>query len=593
MFPRVVTVKKGEQSYRYLKIVQCYREDGQTKHRIVGNLGNIDRYSDEEILRIINKLRSFLRDPNVGTLDDLETGESKQFGIPYAVRILWERLGLGRAIGKALASREVEVDVALCVQAMVISRLVDPQSKRATHEWLPRLYVPELEQGIPPLHHFYRALDYLVEVKEPLEDHIYGRLTDLLSLKLNLVFYDVTSTYFEGHECPLAKHGYSRDQRPDRPQITIGLLVTPEGLPIAHDVFTGNTVDKETVAGILDKLRQRFNIGHCVFVGDRGMVSQETLRLLEEAGYSYVIGYHKRGRVLSETLLAEHTDLAAYTRSDGGLLFKEVAITDVPATEDGGATSLRMILCHNEDKAETDRSFREAALAEAEEELRTLRERLAAQEKRRRGRKLTSKGAMLRLADILERKGMTKFFAVEYDGGKTLTFQRNKEAIDREALRDGKFLVQTNADTLTSWQAVQAYKTLQRVERAFRELKDFLRLRPVFHWNTARVRGHVFVCVLAYLFEQWLEVLHERDIERRIAQARKLPDESARADEIRRLQKARLSGRRILDHLGRLEATAQTFVQKSFYAVTTPNTQVAHVLNVLDIPAPPRLLPRD
>lgn len=593
MFPRIVTVRKGDQCYRYLKIVQCYRQDGQTRHRVVGNLGNIDRYSDEEIRRIIQKLRSFLRDPDFGTLDDLETGEGKQFGIPYAVRALWDRLGLARAIGKALAGREVEVDVALCVQAMVISRLVDPQSKRATHEWLPRLHIPELEGGIPPLHHFYRALDYLVEIKEQLEEHVYGRLTDLLNLKLNLVFYDVTSTYFEGDNCPLAKHGYSRDQRPDCRQITLGLLVTPEGLPIAHDVFPGNTVDKETVAGVLRKLGERFHVEHCIFVGDRGMVSRDTLRLLEEAGYSYIIGYHKRGRVLSEALLAEHTDLATYTRGEGGLLYKEVGRVDGPETGDGGAAGRRMILCHNEDKAQDDRSFREAALAEAEQELLALRGRLAAQGERCRGRKLTSKGVMLRVADILERKGMAKFFAVEYDGGKSLTFQRDEEAISRETLRDGKFLVQTNAAALTSWQAVQAYKTLQRVERAFRELKDFLRLRPIYHWNPERVRGHVFVCVLAYLFEQWLEVLHERHIERRLDQARKLPDESARLAEIGRLQKARLSGRRILDLLSRLEATAQTFVQKSYYAVTTPNPQVAHLLKALDIPAPPRLLPRN
>jgi len=588
VFPRVVTVKKGDQTYRYLKIVQCHRQDGRIKQRVVGNLGNIDRYSDEELRRLIAKLRSFLKNPGFGTLDDLETGESKQFGIPYAVGILWERLGLDRAIAVALRDKELAVDVSLCVKAMVVARLCDPQSKRATHEWLDRLYLPELEGGVPPLHHFYRALDHLVEAKEDLERHIYHRLTDLLSLRLNLVFYDVTSSYFEGTRCALGRYGYSRDQRPDCRQITVGLLVTPEGLPIAHDVFPGNTLDGETVDGVLQTLRQRFEIAHVIFVGDRGMVSRETLKRLAEAGYSYVIGYHKRGRVLSDALLAEHQDLSTYQRGEGGLLYKEVRLPALEGADEGA----RMILCHNEEKAVEDRAFREAALLEAEEELGALQARLAAAGQPRRGRKLTPKGAILRLARCLETKGVKRFFAVEYDGGHHLSFRRDEEAIAREALRDGKFLVQTNAAELSSWQAVQAYKTLQRVERAFREIKDFLRLRPVYHWNESRVRGHVFVCVLAYLFEQWLGVLYDRHLQVLLAEARKLPDEEARLRELRRLQGSRLSGRGILDLLSRLQATAQSFVGKPFYAVTSPNPRVAHLLKALDLPHPPRIIPR-
>ncbi|WP_264842458.1 IS1634 family transposase [Caldinitratiruptor microaerophilus] len=449
----------------------------------------------------------------------------------------------------------------------------------------PRDLPAELETGVPSLQHLYRTLDYLVEAKEQLEDHMYGQLRDLLNLRLNLVFYDVTSTYFEGDHCPLAEYGYSRDHRPDRKQITIGLLVlvSPEGLPIAHEVFRGGTVDYTTVPGVLERLQKRFGVQSCAFVSHRGTVTAENLRRLHEAGSPYVLGYHKRGRALSDQLLAEHTDLAAYTEGPDGLLYKETPLATDP--EDGSPLpgTTRTLLCYNEAKAQEDRALREVALAEAEAALRDLQQRLATQD-RRRGRKFTAKGVMLRVAEILGHKGVAKFFQVAYDG-RELRFERDEAAIAKETLRDGKFLVQTSAD-LSPWDVIRAYKNLQRVETAFRELKDFLRIRPVYHWNEQRVRGHVFTCVLAYLFEQWMEVVYTRHVEARLAEAARTADPAAREEEVRRLQSSRLTGRRILDLLSRLHATAQTFVGKPFYAVTTPTPQVGHVLKVLDVPPP-------
>ncbi|BDG60319.1 hypothetical protein [Caldinitratiruptor microaerophilus] len=134
---------------------------------------------------------------------------------------------------------------------------------------------------------------------------------------------------------------------------------------------------------------------------------------------------------------------------------------------------------------------------------------------------------------------------------------------------------------------IRAYKNLQRVETAFRELKDFLRIRPVYHWNEQWVRGYVFLCVQAYLFEQWMEVLSARHVEVRLAEAARMADPAAREEEVRRLQSSRLTERRILDLLGQVHATAQTFVGKAFCAVTTPNPQVGHVLKAVDVPPRP------
>ncbi|NSW83678.1 MAG: IS1634 family transposase [Syntrophothermus sp.] len=594
MFPRVITTKRNGQIYRYLAIIESYREDGKNKQRQVGHVGNIDRYSEEEIKRLINKLREFLHDDPYGTAEDITTYGTKHYGIPYVVNFFWDQFGLTEFIRSSLKDRQLEFDVALCTKIMVLNRLIAPQSKLALTRWIPDLYLEELEgTPQPELHHFYRTLDCLVEIKDALEKYLYHQLTDLLSLRLTLVFYDLTSSYFEGTHCPLAAYGYSRDKRPDRLQINLGLLVTPEGIPIAHEVFPGNVADKSTVAKTIAVLKERFNIGECVFVGDRGMVSNDNLLALREAEFRYILGFHKRGRLVSDELLAKHQDLALYSQSKtGSLFYKEIAAADVPEGEDEDKSDpeVRYILCHNPAKAEDDRIFREEALREAEEKLAALKAQLA-DETTRRGRKITPKGVVVKLASILEHKGMTPFFDVSYDGQKELSFQRNEAAIAKEALRDGKFLVKTNSN-LEPEAIVAAYKNLQQVESAFHEIKDFIRLRPIYHYNETRVRGHVMICVLAYLFEQWLEVLHRRQIEAEIYQASRqstiLPE--AKCEE---LKASHLSGRRILEELDKIKAVDQEFANQRLYNITLPRPSQRKILERLEVPPPPKVLCRN
>ncbi|MDK2924715.1 MAG: hypothetical protein PWQ41_489 [Bacillota bacterium] len=594
MFPRVITTRRNGQTYRYLAIIESYREGGKNKQRQIGNLGNIDRYSEEEIKRLINKLREFLHDDPYGTAEDITTYGTKHYGIPYVVNFFWDQLGLTEFIRSSLKDRQLEFDVALCTKIMVLNRLIAPQSKLALTRWIPDLYLEELEgRPQPELHHFYRTLDCLVEIKDALEKYLYHQLTDLLSLRLTLVFYDLTSSYFEGTHCPLAAYGYSRDKRPDRLQINLGLLVTAEGIPIAHEVFPGNLADKSTVAKTIAVLKERFNIGECVFVGDRGMVSNDNLLALREANFRYILGFHKRGRAVSDELLAKHQDLALYSQSKtGSLFYKEIAAADVPEGEDEDKSDpeVRYILCHNPAKAEDDRIFREEALRETEEKLAALKAQLA-DKTTRRGRKITPKGVVVKLASILEHKGMTPFFDVSYDGQKELSFQRNEAAIAKEALRDGKFLVKTNSN-LEPEAIVAAYKNLQQVESAFHEIKDFIRLRPIYHYNETRVRGHVMICVLAYLFEQWLEVLHRRHIEAEIYQASRQPT-IVPEEKRQELKASYLSGRRILEELDKIKAVDQEFANQRLYNITLPRPAQRKILERLGVPLPPKVLCRN
>ncbi|MDI7249009.1 MAG: transposase, partial [Bacillota bacterium] len=184
--------------------------------------------------------------------------------------------------------------------------------------------------------------------------------------------------------------------------------------------------------------------------------------------------------------------------------------------------------------------------------------------------------------------GLHKFFEVSYDG-KQLAFSRKEEAIAREALRDGMFLIKTDC-SLPADQVVTAYKNLFGVERAMREIKDFLKLRPIYHYNADRVRAHVLICVLAYLFEQWFEVLSRRKVAAEVAQAEAIPDPEERKRAVERARASLLTGRRMVEILERIKAVEQVFAGKRVVSVTRPGPEQREALSVLGVAPPPALL---
>ncbi|MCL6634037.1 MAG: transposase, partial [Alicyclobacillus herbarius] len=229
-------------------------------------------------------------------------------------------------------------------------------------------------------------------------------------------------------------------------------------------------------------------------------------------------------------------------------------------------------------------AYRESALEEAQQALDELSIRLR---QSRRGRKLTTQGVMLKVADILTRRGMEAFFEVDYDGG-CLRWRQVEDAIRREALRDGKFIVKTNT-TLPADEVVRSYKTLMGVERTFREIKNSHEVGPMYHWNEPRVRGHIFVCVLADLFEQELQALYRRSLNADIQKAQNMVEEAERESRLQELLKKRYTGAKIVQELGRWGALKATFLDKTFVSVPPAPPVVADVMKRL-IPQPSKML---
>jgi hypothetical protein len=303
-----------------------------------------------------------------------------------------------------------------------------------------------------------------------------------------LLLYDVTSTYLEGRCCELAQYGYSRDHRGDRPQIVIGLMCTAEGCPVAVEVFEGNTADPATLSAQIDKLKQRFKLQRVVMVGDRGLLTSARIeQTLRPAGLDWITALRApaikqlaaEGGPLQPSLF-DHRDMA------------EITSLDYPDE--------RLVVCKNPLLAEERGRKRDALLAATEKELARIQARV------QRARSPLHDAAAIGQAvgAVLGRRHMAKHFQISI-ADDAFSFAKNPLSIAAEAALDGIYVVRTNlpAAHCDAAATVHAYKSLSRVEHAFRSLKTVdLELRPVFHWTAPRVRAHVLLCMLAY-YLQW------------------------------------------------------------------------------------------
>jgi hypothetical protein len=375
------------------------------------------------------------------------------------------------------------------VVGLIVDRLVAPRSKlgfvRAVNGESANTSLGEvLALGPVAEHEVYAALDWLSAQQTRIENGLARRhLVDG-----TLVLYDVSSSYLEGRKCPLAQHGYSRDHRGDRPQIVYGLLCTREGLPVAVEVFDGNTADPATLTNQIIKLKQRFGLDRVVLVGDRGMLTSARIRDdVQPAGFDW-ISCLRSGAI--QELAGEKGPLQLS-------LFDERDLAEIEAPEQFPGE--RLIVCRNPLLAAERTRKRGDLLAATERDLTRIAARTRAKREPLRG--ATQIG--LAVGAVIAKYKMAKHFEIEI-GETSLTWRRKPDSIEREARLDGIYVIRTSlpAEVMSATEAVQAYKDLARVERAFRCLKTTdLDIRPIRHWTQVRVRAHVFLCMLAYHVE--------------------------------------------------------------------------------------------
>jgi transposase len=314
------------------------------------------------------------------------------------------------------------------------------------------------------------------------------------------VFYDITSTYFEGQGPPgLGRFGYSRDGKPRHRQVLIGVVMM-EGWPIAHHVFAGNRLDQTTVAEVIEDLQRRFGLRRVVFVGDRGMVTVPNIRYLREAEQGYLVGLQRRNRKDVPNYIEQAVQRADWEECAAGITASERAI--VPRTRvcevPGKDSGVRVFVVHSEEREQYERSLRELSMERARKELEALRLRVE------KGELKEAEKIGAAAARALGRHHGHRYFAWELRQ-KQFHYFEHPVNFAREKACEGKYVIQTEEPDLTAVEAVAAYKQLNEVERGFAHLKGLLELRPVYHHKDDRVRAHVFVGALALLLDRALE----------------------------------------------------------------------------------------
>jgi len=528
---------------------ESYRDElGRSQKRTLANLSKLPR-------DVIDGLKALLKGGTViGTgPDELEIERSLPHGHVAAALGMIRKIALDRLI---LSTTKDAVSRRHCdlVVAMMVDRLIGSRSKlgfvRAVDEETASSSLGAvLGLGKVNEREAYEALDWLVERQTRIENGLARRhLQDGV-----LVLYDVSSSYFEGRCCPLAHYGHSRDHRGDRPQIVYGLLCTREGLPIAVEVFDGNTADPATLSSQVEKLKDRFGLSRVVLVGDRGMITSARIRdNLKLSGLDWITCLRAPA---IQALAAENGPLQLS-------LFDERDLVEISASE--LFPGERLIVCRNHDLVVERRRKREDLLTATERELARVQAQV-----RRRGTSLRGAAEIgLAVGAVLNSKKMAKHFAVEIRDGH-LSWQRRIDRIEEEARLDGIYVIRTNvpAEHLDAAETVQAYKDLSRVERAFRSMKTVdLEIRPIRHWTAQRVRAHVFLCMLAYHLEWHLRdalaplLFHDTDrdaarAERTSPVAKTEPSEAAKA---KKATKRSADGLRVMSfadliaHLGTL-----------------------------------------
>jgi hypothetical protein len=457
---------------------ESYRENGKVLNRTLANLSG---WPAEKI----QSLRAVLRGDRLVPAGEggFEIRRSLPHGHVVAALATARRIGLDDLLPRRGTKRHRALALSL-----IVARLLDPAAKLATARMLDTATASHslgevLDLGSVTAGELYATLDWLGSEQDFIETTLARR-----HLKAGvLVLYDVTSTYLEGRCCPLARHGYSRDHRGDRPQLVIGLLCAFDGCPVAVEVFEGNTGDPTTVPQQIDQLKQRFNLKRVVFVGDRGMITdariEETLR---PAGLDWIT--------------ALRAAAIQHLAVDGGPLQPSLFDTrDMAEITSPDFLGERLVVCKNPLLAEQRARKRDELLAATEADLTRIQKRVQRAKNPLRGAAEIGKA----VGAVIGKRKMAKHFETAI-ADQTFSFTRKAEAIAEEARLDGIYVVRTS---LTAEQAdadatVRSYKSLARVERAFRCMKTVdLQLRPVFHWTAPRVRAHVLLCMLAYYLE--------------------------------------------------------------------------------------------
>lgn len=514
MFLRRYERRKNGKPHTYWALCESYRTARGSRQRVVAYLGELKPTQQAGWAQLGQHLAGEERarrpqlslfdpprydepadeEPVLVRLSRIRLERTRDFGDVWLAWGLWRMLALDERLEELLPSGQEDVSWATVAAILVLARFCEPSSELHIEEtWYRRTCLDDLlgvSQSKVHTDRLYEGLDRLLPHKEALEKHLRQRLGELFELKCDLLLYDITSTYFEGEAAgnPLAKRGYSRDSRPDRPQVCLGLVVTEDGFPLGYEVFAGNTHDSKTVQQMIDIMEKKYGRASRVWVMDRGMVSEANLAYLREHGGQYIVGTPKAMLRQFEQQLTEQ----AWTTVQAGV---EVKLVPGPGGEE------TFILTRSADRREKERAMHqrfgerlEAGLKKLQAAAESGRLKDEAVARERLGRMKAQNWRASHVFDVTIQR-------LDPPQGKArlrVTWQRNSRFAQWSELSEGCYLLRTNltgVDPATLW---KRYIQLTEAEWAFRISKDELEIRPIWHHKEDRVKAHILVCFLAY-----------------------------------------------------------------------------------------------
>jgi hypothetical protein len=513
MYVRSTPRKNSDGSVvRYLQLAHNTWDPKAKRSRVqvLYNLGREDANNRAALERLVASVTRFL-EPDRALAATAGEGlafiESRPLGGVWVLDALWRRLGIDQTMRRLLKGRRLDASAERVLFALVANRVLAPSSKLAAAGWVnDDVAIPGLERTSDDA--CYRAMDWLLEIHAALEREVFGQVANLLNLEVDLLFFDTTSTYFELDEpdAPVARdqrgvpapdtdgdghgegaggkdtgkagfgsYGKSKDHRDDLPQIVVGMAVTRTGVPVRAWCWPGNTSDSALIRQAKDDLRD-WTLARVIWVADRGFASAENRRWLRRGDHHHVIGERLRSGSAEATAALQRQ--GRYQQVADNLRVKEVKISEHE----------RSVICYNPEQADRDAGVRERLLAQ-------LQETIAGTDKLSQTKRAELRGV------ISTKPGLHRYLRVTPSG----LLRIDQRAIKAEANLDGKYLLRSSDPHLSAEDIALGYKQLLQVERGWRDMRQVIDLRPIYHRKEQRIRAHVLLCWLALLLTRTIE----------------------------------------------------------------------------------------
>ncbi len=512
MFVRISETKtKYGKTYKYLKLVSGYRDKTGKVHQKVISLGRIDLIKGK-LDKLVRQLRKYCANKFV-LPNEVKADTISMWGPLLLARALWEKTGMDSVIDRLLLQKDKEIKDLIFL--LVANRMHDPKSEHGLARWLDKVYACFRGERILPewederkitkekrvkvkwgqLKKWYKACDILYSFKEEIEKELYFKFRDLFSLKVDIIFYDTTSTYFEVMERKgdLRCHGYSRDEKRRNVQVVVGIAVA-NGFPISHHVFEGNKLDFETVKQVIEDMDRKFGVRKVIFVGDRGMVSPENIEFLKELNYNYIFGSCRRGSKEVKEYLNRLEE--EWKKIDEKTKYQEIKLE-----------GKRVFMVFSEERKNYEKGIREFYIGKCKEEFERLRRRVLKGKVKR-----TDKIAAC-AERVMQRYKGYRYFRYEVSKDGDFRYYEDEEKMRYEKGIEGLYILETNDEKLSGYEVISAYKQLREVENFFRELKDNLGIRPNWHKREDRIKAHIFISYLALVMVSVLRhILREEGV---------------------------------------------------------------------------------